>query len=101
MIIKAGCPRKVFRHPAFNASLSYNNDYIWPTASIQIAIPISRNQAELIDYFLNPPVYPPNKKHKHPGLTRVVSENLISYFEYLDKIPTLGWPPVSRNMEGL
>lgn len=58
-----------------------------------------RNQAELIDFFLNPPIYPPHKKHRHPGLTRVEAENLISYFEFLDKIPTLGWPPASRNME--
>ena len=59
-----------------------------------------RNRTELVDFFLNPPVYPPDKKSKHPGLTQVESEKLISYFEYLNDIPTLGWPPTPRNTEG-
>ncbi len=63
-------------------------------------ITTKRDSAYLVDFFLNPPAYPPNKKHKHPGLKRTEAVYLISYLEYLDKIPTLGWPPKSRDMEG-
>jgi nitric oxide reductase subunit C len=67
-------------------------------------ITIKRDRAELLNFFRNPPVIPPSKKRKHPGLNEEESQNLISYFEYLNSIPTLGWPPQVRpfkNLEGL
>lgn len=58
-----------------------------------------RSQTELLDFFSNPPVLPPHKKEKHPALSRKETERLIQYFEYIDSIPTLGWPPVPRSVE--
>lgn len=59
-----------------------------------------KDPAELMEFFRNPPILPPNRKKKHPGLTDEESQNLIQYFEYLSHIPTLGWPPEPKPREG-
>jgi nitric oxide reductase subunit C len=56
-----------------------------------------RSKDELLEFFSNPPVYAPNKKKRHPGLSEKDTLSLVSYLEYLNKIPTLGWPPEPKS----
>ncbi len=51
------------------------------------------NPEELRDYLVNPPVMRPNRKKHHPGVTQAEARDLVSYFKYVNTIPTLGWPP--------
>ncbi len=51
----------------------------------------------LIDYLVQPPVMRPNKYTHHPALNKVDAENLVNYLEYVDTIPTLGWPRQQKN----
>ena len=52
-----------------------------------------RSSKELLEFMTKPPVMRPNHKRLHPGLTTEETKNLISYLEFVQKIPTLGWPP--------
>ncbi len=52
-----------------------------------------RSSEELLDFMTKPPVMRPNHKKLHPGLSLEETKNLISYLEFVHKIPTLGWPP--------
>lgn len=49
--------------------------------------------AYLVNYLVQPPVMRPNKLTHHPDLTEADAENLVHYLEYVQSIPTLGWPP--------
>lgn len=46
-----------------------------------------------INYLVQPPVMRPNKHTLHPALDEVDAENLVHYLEFVQTIPTLGWPP--------
>jgi nitric oxide reductase subunit C len=50
----------------------------------------------LIEYLVNPPVMRPNKYKRHPSLAREDAHALVQYFNFVNKIPTLGWPPQSK-----
>jgi nitric oxide reductase subunit C len=52
-----------------------------------------RSSQELINFFVNPPVMRPNHKRLHPKVSQEEAQKLVQYFKFLDKIPTLGWPP--------
>ena len=52
-----------------------------------------RSSEELIKFFVNPPVMRPNHKRLHPKVSPEEAHNLVQYFKFIDKIPTLGWPP--------
>lgn len=52
-----------------------------------------RSSQELIDFFTNPPVMRPNYERLHRKVTLHEAQNLVQYFNFLDKIPTLSWPP--------
>lgn len=52
-----------------------------------------RGQEYVLDYLNKPPVMPPNEIIHHPGLSGSEAKQIVQYFEYVDKIPTLGWPP--------
>jgi nitric oxide reductase subunit C len=52
-----------------------------------------RSSAELINFFVNPPVMRPNHKRLHPKVDQEEAQSLVQYFKFIDKIPTLGWPP--------
>jgi len=41
----------------------------------------------------------PNKYTHHPALDEVDAENLVHYLEFVQTIPTLGWPPQQENAE--
>jgi Cytochrome c. len=47
----------------------------------------------LINYLVRPPVMRPNKVTHHPALDEMDAENLVHYLEFIQTIPTLGWPP--------
>ncbi|MDR3543592.1 MAG: c-type cytochrome [Desulfosporosinus sp.] len=51
------------------------------------------NPSYLIEYFVHPPVMRPNKYTHHPALDEVDAEDLVHYLEFVNTIPTLGWPP--------
>lgn len=59
-----------------------------------------RGSEYVLNYLVKPPVMPPNKKTHHPGLTRQEALLIVEYFQYVDKIPTLGWPPQPHKAEG-
>ena len=59
-----------------------------------------RSPQGLVDFFTEPPLVPPSLKKRHLHLTEEEAEDLIAYFEYLNTIPTLGWPPVPRESKG-
>ena len=58
-----------------------------------------RSSQELLDFMTHPPVMRPNHKKLHPGLTLKETKNLISYLEFVHRIPTLGWPPKPEGHE--
>lgn len=60
----------------------------------------TRSPDYLMDYFMNPPVIPPNRKETHPPLSKIETAFLTAYFEYIRTIPTLGWPPKPKEREG-
>ena len=62
-------------------------------------ITTKRTLSYLIDYLVQPPVMRPNKYTHHPALDEVDAENLVNYLEFVDTIPTLGWPPQQENAE--
>ncbi|MDP4126796.1 MAG: c-type cytochrome [Bacillota bacterium] len=47
----------------------------------------------LINYLVQPPVMRPNKYTLHPSLDETDANNLVRYLEFIQTIPTLGWPP--------
>lgn len=53
----------------------------------------------LINYLVEPPVMRPNKLTHHPALNAVDAENLVNYLEFVQTIPTLGWPPQREKAE--
>lgn len=55
-----------------------------------------RSSQELIDFFTSPPVMRPNHERLHSKISRVEAQNLVQYFNFLDKIPTLSWPPTAH-----
>lgn len=55
--------------------------------------------AYLINYLVQPPVMRPNKFTHHPALDEVDAENLVHYLEFVQTIPTLGWPPQREKAE--
>lgn len=59
-----------------------------------------RNSEELIQFLASPPVMRPNRKKLHPGVSNEEAAALVSYFEYLQTIPTLGWPPQAYELRG-
>lgn len=63
-------------------------------------IMVKRTPDYLMDFFSNPPVLPPHKKEIHVSLTKKDTQAMIAYFEYLNTIPTLGWPPQPRELKG-
>jgi nitric oxide reductase subunit C len=62
-------------------------------------VTMKRNREELQDFFRNPPILRPSKKKHHMSLTEKEAQNLINYLEYLNNIPTLGWPPAPMKLE--
>jgi nitric oxide reductase subunit C len=42
----------------------------------------------------------PNKHTHHPALNAEEARNLVQYFQYIDTIPTLGWPPQGEKVGG-
>jgi len=52
-----------------------------------------RSSQELINFFINPPVMRPNHERLHPKVSQEEAKELVQYFNFVDKIPTLGWPP--------
>lgn len=63
-------------------------------------ITAQRTPAELVEYFVDPPVMRPNKIRRHPALTHEEAQNLVQYLEFVNTIPTLGWPPEPRKAGG-
>lgn len=59
-----------------------------------------RSEEEFIQFFQQPPYMRPHILRVHPGLTIQATEQLWSYFSYLNDIPTLGWPPEPHRPEG-
>ena len=55
-----------------------------------------RSSQEITDFFIDPPIMRPNHKRPHLSVSQLEAEQLIQYFEYLQEIPTLGWPPNPR-----
>lgn len=55
-----------------------------------------RSSQELMNFFDNPPVMRPNHNRLHPKLNQQEAQKLVQYFIFLDKIPTLGWPPKAQ-----
>lgn len=53
----------------------------------------------VINYLATPPLLYPNHKEHHPGVSLQEGESLVDYFEYIAKIPTLGWPPQPHRVE--
>lgn len=53
----------------------------------------------VLNYLERPPVMPPNIKQHHPGLSGTEAKQIVEYFDYVDKIPTLGWPPQPHKAE--
>lgn len=51
---------------------------------------------ELVEYLVNPPVMRPNKYKRHPALSEADAKDLVQYLEFVNNIPTLGWPPKSE-----
>ncbi|WP_242837395.1 cytochrome c [Desulfitobacterium metallireducens] len=58
-----------------------------------------RGSEYVLNYLVKPPVMLPNRKLHHPGLSGSEATQIVEYFEYLDKIPTLGWPPQPQKAE--
>lgn len=59
-----------------------------------------RSPEQLSDFFSNPPVIPPHQKETHVALTEKETQAMTAYFDYLNTIPTLGWPPQPRVLKG-
>lgn len=53
----------------------------------------------LIDYLVEAPVMRPHRYARHPALDQIDAENLVNYLEFLNTIPTLGWPPQQEQVE--
>jgi len=53
----------------------------------------------LINYLVQPPVMRPHKYTRHPALDEADATNLVQYLEFVNTIPTLGWPPQQKNAE--
>ncbi|MDQ7093672.1 cytochrome c [Desulfosporosinus sp. PR] len=49
--------------------------------------------SSLIHFLVEPPVMRPNNYTRHPALAEADAANLVDYLEFVDTIPTLGWPP--------
>jgi nitric oxide reductase subunit C len=58
-----------------------------------------RGRDYVLNYMVKPPLLYPNNKQHHPGLPTQEAISLIEYLQYLDKIPTLGWPPQPHKVE--
>ncbi|WP_434511083.1 c-type cytochrome [Desulfitobacterium sp. AusDCA] len=63
-------------------------------------ITTKKKPSELIEYLVNPPVMRPNEYKHHPALPEEDAINLVQYFEFVNKIPTLGWPPKPQKTGG-
>ncbi|AFM00184.1 MULTISPECIES: cytochrome c [Desulfitobacterium] len=63
-------------------------------------ITAERTPDYLMTLFNNPPVLPPHQKETHTSLTEKETLAMIAYFEYLNTIPTLGWPPQPKELKG-
>lgn len=55
-----------------------------------------QSSQELMNFLVNPPVMRPNHNRLHPKLNQQEAQKLVQYFIFLDKIPTLGWPPKAQ-----
>lgn len=62
-------------------------------------ISAQKNPEELINFFINPPVMRPNTKKLHPALTKDEALHLAAYLQFINNIPTLGWPPEPHGQE--
>ena len=62
-------------------------------------ITAKKNSSYLINYLVQAPVMRPNKYTHHPALDEVDAKNLVQYLEYIQTIPTLGWPPQRESAE--
>ena len=58
-----------------------------------------RGQEYVLEYLESPPIMRPNHEKHHPGLSVQEAENTVQYLEYLEKIPTLGWPPEPHKVD--
>lgn len=56
-------------------------------------ITAKKDSSYLINYLVQAPVMRPNIYTHHPALDEADAENVVHYLEYVDTIPTLGWPP--------
>lgn len=63
-------------------------------------ITAKKNSLYLIDYLVRPPVMRPNKYTHHPALDETDANYLVRYLEFVDTLPTLGWPPRQDTAEG-
>lgn len=58
------------------------------------------NPSELAEYLVHPPVMRPNKYRLHPALSEEDAGDLVKYLEFVNDIPTLGWPPQPKGGSG-
>lgn len=56
--------------------------------------------SQVVAYLVEAPVMRPDKYRRHPALNKVDAENLVQYLEYVQSIPTLGWPPQRQKPGG-
>jgi nitric oxide reductase subunit C len=59
-----------------------------------------KTPSQVAEYLVHPPVMRPNKHTHHPALNAEEARNLVQYFQYIDTIPTLGWPPQGEKVGG-
>lgn len=62
-------------------------------------ITAKETSAYFVNYLVQPPVMRPNKYTRHPALNEADAENLVNYLEFVNTIPTLGWPPQQEEVE--
>lgn len=52
-----------------------------------------RTEAELRQFFAQPPPMPPHSRRTHVGLTAEESEKMLAFLRYVNTIDTRNWPP--------
>ncbi|MGE5577970.1 MAG: c-type cytochrome [Syntrophothermus sp.] len=50
-------------------------------------------QEWFFSFFSKRPLMPPSKKHRHPGLSRQETADILAFFNFAAGVDTLQWPP--------